>query len=171
MPPKNDMNQPLILTLQIDPSARDFYETLRQRYFPPERNIISAHLSLFHQLPDEERTFEVICERARSTKGFQLSVGVPRSIGRGVAVFFSSPALASMHDALCDAFRADLIPQDRQPFKPHVVIQNKVDPATARETLSQVSGTSFIEPYAIGLTLWRYLGGQWEHLSDFPMIV
>jgi 2'-5' RNA ligase superfamily len=161
--------QPLILTLQLDETAQLFYETLRRRHFPPERNVIPAHLSLFHQLPDESTTYDAIAKLARYTQGFRLTSGIPRSIGRGVAIFFDSPPLSSLHHALSKLFHADLIPQDRQPFRPHIVIQNKVDPAIARETLTQVLDSSFMQSVAVGLTLWRYLGGPWEHISDHPL--
>jgi hypothetical protein len=44
---------PLILTLTFDERAFAFFEERRRRYFPPERNFIPAHLTLFHALPGE----------------------------------------------------------------------------------------------------------------------
>jgi hypothetical protein len=75
-----------------------------------------------------------------------------------------------LHATLAAAFQAHLIPQDRQPFRPHIVVQNKVDPATARHTLAQLASAALPEPVGIGLTLWRYLNGPWEHLQDFPFL-
>jgi hypothetical protein len=89
-----------ILTVQIDALARAFYEDLRQRHFPPERNPIPTHLSLSHQLPDEERTSQVFHEVATATPAFQLTRGTPHFIGRGVTVFFTSLPLASPHITL-----------------------------------------------------------------------
>jgi 2'-5' RNA ligase len=164
------MPQPLILTLKIDEEAQAFYEGLRRRHFPPERNLIPAHLTLFHQLPDKESTYTTVRELAESTPILQLAHSTPRSIGRGVAIFFQSEQLASLHSALSRVFKDQLIPQDRQPFRPHIVIQNKVDPETASATLSELDLPSLIQPSGIGLTLWRYLGGPWKHLSDFPFM-
>jgi hypothetical protein len=162
------MSQRLILTLQLDPASQLFYEELRRRYFPPERNLIPAHLSLFHQLPDEKFTYQVLHKSAAAYVSFGLAEPAPRSIGRGVAIFYRSEVLAELHRALSTAFQPCLIPQDRQRFQAHIVIQNKVAPEIARETLSRIHADSLIEPRAIGLTLWRYLGGPWEHLCHFP---
>jgi hypothetical protein len=159
---------PLILTLQLDEPSERFYEDLRRHFFPPARNVIPAHLSLFHQLPEEERTHQALREAAGATSAFPLTHASLRSIGRGVAVFFQSDRLASLHARLSADFSAHLIPQDRQPFRPHIVVQNKVTPETARLTLAQLDPASLVEPHGIGLTLWRYLGGPWEHLSNFP---
>ncbi len=164
------MSQPLILTLRLDPLAQTFYENLRRRHFPPERNLIPAHLTLFHQLPDKESTYTTVRELAESTPVLQLAHSTPRSIGRGVAIFCQSEQLASLHSALSRVFKEQLIPQDRQPFRPHIVIQNKVHPETASATLSNLDLPSLIQPSGIGLTLWRYLGGPWKHLSDFPLM-
>jgi hypothetical protein len=161
------VSQPLIVTLHIDAVAQAFYEDLRCRHFPPARNLIPAHLTLFHHLPDEAHTHQTLSEAATSTLAFQLSNPTPRSIGRGVAIFFDSPPLNSLHSTLSTLFEADLIPQDRQRLRPHIVVQNKVTPETARQTLTQLPA-SLIEPRALGLTIWRYLGGPWEHLTDIP---
>ncbi|SNS99414.1 2'-5' RNA ligase superfamily protein [Granulicella rosea] len=162
------MSQPLLLTLQIDELAQSFYENLRVRYFPRERNHIPAHLSLFHQLPDEEFTYDAIRELAYATPAFRLTQCIPRSIGHGVAVFLESESLTVLHATLSKVFQASLIAQDRQPFRPHIVVQNKVEAEIARHTLSQLQVASLIEPKGVGLSLWRYLGGPWEHLVDYP---
>ncbi|RXH55617.1 hypothetical protein GRAN_2474 [Granulicella sibirica] len=73
-----------------------------------------------------------------------------------------------LHATLAAGFQQHLIPQDRQRFQPHIVVQNKVDAETARRTLPEVQAVSLVEPHAVGFTLWRYLGGPWERLSDYP---
>ena len=154
--------------MSIDQSAQAFYENLRQRYFPPERDLVPAHLSLFHQLPDDDHTVRALRKVSEATSAFPLTHPVAKSIGRGVAVFFESANLKQLHATLAAAFEADLIPQDRQRLRPHIVVQNKVDPELARATLPRIQAIPLIELQAIGLTLWRYLGGPWEHVADFP---
>ena len=44
---------PLILTLRFDGEAFARLDDLRRAHFPPERNQIPAHLTLFHALPGE----------------------------------------------------------------------------------------------------------------------
>jgi hypothetical protein len=79
--------QPLVLTALFDPPTRDWLERLRRSHFPPERNQVSAHLTLFHALPGSEsseihRELETEClARARFAAAF-LSW---RFTGHGVA--------------------------------------------------------------------------------------
>jgi 2'-5' RNA ligase len=162
------MTAPLILALQIDDAAQIFYEDLRRRFFPPERNVIPAHLTLFHKLPDEDRTYDAVRKAAQAVSAFRLTHPVLRSTGRGVAVFFEAEQLRVLHAELAAVFEAQLIPQDRQRFRPHIVVQNKVAPDVARGTLALLEGSSFVEPFAVGITIWRYLGGPWEHVLDVP---
>ena len=46
----NQLNRPLIVTAEL---GTDFgwLEDLRQRHFPPERNQLRAHLTMFHAIP------------------------------------------------------------------------------------------------------------------------
>lgn len=45
--------QPLVLTLKLDQTTFDLFNELRQQHFPPERNFLPAHVTLFHALPGE----------------------------------------------------------------------------------------------------------------------
>jgi 2'-5' RNA ligase len=162
------MTQPLILTLQLDQLTQAFYENLRRHYFPPHRNLIPAHVTLFHQLPDEPDTHRTLSELAENTALFDFTEPQARSIGRGVAVFLRAEAAIELHAALSARLDAHLIAQDRQRFQPHIVVQNKVDAETAQRTLQQLCDEVFPAPHALGLSLWRYLEGPWDHLRDFP---
>ena len=52
---------PLILTAQLPPDLHSWATRLRDEHFPPERNYLEAHVTLFHALPgqceDEARRF------------------------------------------------------------------------------------------------------------------
>jgi hypothetical protein len=48
------MSTSLILTLKLDQTTFERANTLRQQYFPPERNVVPAHVILFHQLPGDK---------------------------------------------------------------------------------------------------------------------
>jgi|SRR4051812_40380682 hypothetical protein len=39
-----------ILTAEMDPESFAWLDRLRQQHFPPERNLLSAHLTMFHRL-------------------------------------------------------------------------------------------------------------------------
>ena len=159
---------PLILTLALDPEAQSNFEALRQLHFPPERNQIPAHLTLFHQLPGSESTRASIESIAARHPVFDLEVAGLRSLGRGVAYTLASPALAQLHRELSTTFATELIPQDRQPFHPHIVIQNKTTPEAARALFTQLQRDfNPITIQALGLDLWLYLSGPWQHLATY----
>ena len=141
---------------------------MRQRWFPPELNRIPAHLTLFHTLPEAEETIQTLADVARTETVFDMRVAQVRSIGRGVAFFVESADASRLHRTLSNAFAQVLSAQDRQGFKPHVVAQIKVAPAVAKETLALVqAGFTPWTCQAVGVDLWRYMGGPWKLLQRF----
>lgn len=159
----------LIVTLQLDRVSQSRFDELRTQYFPPERNLIAAHLTLFHRLPEEPETELTLSRAARARTVFPLEITGVRSLGRGVAYQLRSSVLMSLHAELARAFAAGLIPQDRQRFDPHIVVQNKVEPQVARALLAELAA-DFRPGTALGsgLDVWRYLGGPWQHVFSFP---
>ena len=156
-----------VLTLALNPAAQECFEHLRRQWFPPALNRIPAHLTLFHTLPESAETTAALELVASTQPVFGMQVLPPRLIGRGVAYFLQSEE-AMLHGRLRRAFESELTAQDRQGFRPHVVVQNKVSGDQAKVTLTalgQVAVPDSIE--AVGLDLWRYLDGPWEHLRTF----
>ena len=162
---------PLILTLQFDEVSAQYFNNLRQEYFPPALNFLPAHVTLFHHLPGEElKAVTAALEQITSGHGsISLRASRLRFLGRGVAYSLESEQLSGLRSRLARQWFSWLTPQDRQPFKPHITVQNKVHPNEARGTLAIL--TAAFTPRLIsgvGLDLWRYLGGPWEHLRRFP---
>ncbi len=160
-----------VLTLHLDSVSQQLFNSLRERYFPPERNHIPAHLTLFHALPDaawaQARIEAVTCSRQH----FSLDVTGLRSLGKGVAYRLASSHLQTLHAELAEGFADHLIPQDRQRLQPHVVVQNKVAPEIARQLLAELQRT--FAPWSVmaeGLDLWHYLGGPWQHVRTFRFL-
>ncbi|MCZ4222588.1 2'-5' RNA ligase family protein [Pedobacter rhodius] len=158
---------PLILTLRIDEENQFFFNQQRLRYFPPSKNVLQAHLTLFHQLPDDFKTYDIL-ERLES-QVFNLSVTGLIHLGHGVGYRIESAELHALRAKLSGYFSTVLIPQDKQGFRPHITIQNKVSPAEASQLFQECSAAftpMLIE--AQGLDLWRYLNGPWEHIAFYP---
>lgn len=164
--PHHDGMQPLVVTLVLDEQAQQRFDALRAAHFPPERNHLAAHVTLFHALPGEmEGAVRAdLAELARRSP-FPLRVAGLRSLGRGVAYDLQSAQLTALRRRLADAWQPFLTAQDAQTHLPHVTVQNKVAPGQARALLEELRA-GFV-PYdvtACGLALWRYLGGPWEPL-------
>ena len=164
---------PLILTLAMEEEALARFNALRLRHFPPERNHIPAHLTLFHQLPGQY-CFAVrarVADMAALQRPFSLKVTAVAFMGRGVAYRLEKGLLADLRAEIGRPFRAQLGAQDLSGFTPHITVQNKVEPAEARALHGALSRD--FEPFPVrfvGLDLWRYQGGPWERLDHFPFV-
>lgn len=158
------MNAPLILSALFGPADFAWLDGLRRAHFPPERNVIAAHLTLFHHLPPSvaDEVERRVAEACRAAPPVAV-VSEPMNLGRGVALRVRSPALAAIRADLADAFAPMLTPQDGQGWRAHVTIQNKVSPETARALLSALRADWRERPLAItGLAGWWYRDGPWE---------
>jgi 2'-5' RNA ligase len=77
----------MILTLRMDESSQEHFDRLRDLHFPPERNHLRAHLTLFHKLPGDRET-EIsteLREICQDREPFTLAATGLRFLGRGVA--------------------------------------------------------------------------------------
>lgn len=161
---------PLIVTAAMDEGAFAWFQDLRQSHFPVHRNHVPAHLTLFHALPGqhEQAVIQALEDACRHRSAMNVQVRGPWSIGRGVAYRLSSPDLEATRANLASVFRPWLTRQDQAPFRPHITIQNKVEPTEAAQllTTSQLEFEPF-DIYVEGLLLWRYLGGPWEAIDRF----
>lgn len=155
----------VVVTLALDDASQAVYEALRRRWFPPARNLIPAHLTLFHQLPEDEATLQILRDHAEQHSRFWLVPAEMRSLGRGVACFLHSPESVDLHRDLRSALSAHVTPQDAQGFRPHIVVQNKADQDDVQQCLASLKEVPLPAPSeAVGLDVWRYLGGPWQHL-------
>ena len=162
---------PLILTLALDAASQAYFDGLRQQHFPPAINYLAAHLTLFHHLPGNQLAAvrAQLQAVAAGQRPLPLQVSGLRSLGRGVAFTLENAELPALHRQLQTAFAAHLTPQDQQTLQPHVTIQNKVDPAVARQLLAELQAD--FAPFGAlgtGLHLWAYRNGPWESLAELP---
>ena len=94
----------MILTPKMDEVPQERLDRLRRAHFPPERNFLRAHLTLFHHLPGERTqefaaTVEEVCRRQRPmilrAKGLLF-------MGRGVAYALDAPEFAALRKRLAE---------------------------------------------------------------------
>lgn len=163
---------PLILTLTLNEEASDFFTQQRTTYFPPERNYLQAHLTLFHHLPHVENDIiDALTEISKHQNDMDLQVTDLMSLGYGVAYKIKSQELLDLHQYLQTQWEPFLKAQDKQKLRPHITIQNKVTPEVARETEKELKET--FSPFQIkgtGFSLWEYLGGPWKLYHQFPFL-
>jgi hypothetical protein len=91
--------QPLILTARMQERDLEPFDLLRQNHFPPDRNFLRAHLTMFHRLPGEyrEQVVQHLIEIAASYTSITADVSGLRHLGAGVAFTIASPELHAIH--------------------------------------------------------------------------
>jgi 2'-5' RNA ligase len=162
--------RPLIVSARLDPASQTYFDQLRRQHFPLERNHLAAHLTMFHALPGDgiEEVNVVLTEAANRGPSPHAEVCGVRSLGNGVAFTICSPDLERLREEIASSFRNRLTRQDAQRWRPHITVQNKVTPDSARELLKVLTGA--FEPWTVsveGVDLWHYDGGPWELVQSF----
>ncbi|RDC63398.1 2'-5' RNA ligase family protein [Adhaeribacter pallidiroseus] len=159
---------PRILTLQIQEPAFTYFNDLRKQYFPAQLNYLDAHITLFHHLPATDVITRVLEQVAAQHAVFPVEVTGLLKLGRGVAFQLQSKELVQLQEYLQQQWQAWLIPQDRQKFRPHITVQNKVSPAEALLVYEKLRSTfQGFNITGLGLSLWEYLGGPWQKIKDY----
>ena len=159
---------PIIVTALFGHEDQAWFDRQRRAYFPPERNVLAAHCTMFHHLSPElgPELKQRLSGLTRGVSAPVARVGGLMNLGRGVAYRIESPELESVRAELADAFAPMLTPQDRAGWRPHVTIQNKVEPAAAKALLAELSAGFAPRSLKIaGLASWWYRGGPWESFS------
>ena len=165
----NELNRPLIVTAEL---GADFgwLEDLGQRHFPPERNQLRAHLTMFHAIPPSaEAELRRILQSFATEPQPQARIAGLMNLGGGVAFRIASDELDAIRAEIASRLHGLLTAQDAAGWSAHVTIQNKVPPRIARALIDALGTAYDRRPVRIsGLGLHRYLGGPWEILRLYP---
>ncbi|CAN5721087.1 2'-5' RNA ligase family protein [soil metagenome] len=162
------MNKPMVVTLQLEEKARQYFNEQRKAYFPAHLNYLEAHLTLFHALPPDEKIITQTLQALSSRGTIRLNITGLRNIGNGVAYTVASDELQIMHASMQRDFESFLIGKDRQKLWPHITVQNKVTAFKASKLLEQLI-VKFV-PFsimAIGISTFFYDGGPWIPVDDY----
>ncbi|MBW7970639.1 2'-5' RNA ligase family protein [Bradyrhizobium sp. BR 10289] len=155
------MERTFILTAELDTDGFAWLDGLRREHFPPERNLLPAHLTLFHRLSSAQT--ERLDDAAMPAAAIFILYERIRLLGSGVAVEITAPALAQLRTAVRHVMGGDFSKQDRQSWRPHVTVQNKVTAAAARQLHDRLSAGFKPRTGGVsGLLVWEYLGGPWR---------
>jgi hypothetical protein len=151
---------------------------IRNKYFPPERNTLRAHLTLFNALPEGKMTSSIVplLEEVAAENGpFKIRVKRPFKMGGGFAVNISPsdgpPPLQNLVGKLQGTWKEEgfLSDQDASKRRIHYTFMNKVtdkqkvDDAFNEFTESWTGDEGVVD----GLELWKYSRGKWYWTKKF----
>jgi len=161
---------PLLITAELPPDILAWADGLRRRHYPPERNRLRAHVTLFHALPpsaegEVRRLLADLADRppvpARTSGIFDL--------GSGTAYDVESPEMVALHGEIAERLHGLLTLQDDRKLRLHVTVQNKVDRAAARALQAELrAGFERREFRFRGFGLYAWEDGLWRPVGDYP---
>lgn len=156
---------PLIVTARLPADLQALADRLRTAHFPPERNFLQAHVTLFHALPgsllDEVRA--LLARLSSGTAPVPARLDGIMDLGGGTALRIHSPAMQDMRAEVAEHFHGMLTAQDRGNPRLHITVQNKVLRAEARALQAQLAAQVPARDFVFaGFALHHYRGGPWE---------
>lgn len=167
----NRVGRPFIVTVALPPDIQGWAEELRRQHYPPERNHLHAHVTMFHSFAPS--LFEELKDYLpKLTRNFAAPCGEVSGLldlGTGTAIALKSPQLLALREAMADHFHGSLTAQDLYEPRPHITIQNKVTKQEARalqaELAPSITPRSFSFP---ALELHLYRDGPWDLIKRCP---
>ncbi|KAI4195434.1 MAG: hypothetical protein LQ350_007198 [Teloschistes chrysophthalmus] len=154
-----------VLSLATDAAHHQAMTALRNKYFPPKLNKLSAHVALFRALPGSElpKIEESVQKLVRYYQPFPIIADDPFKLSHGIGVEVRAPPARTIYSTLKEQWNNFLSKQDLN-FKPHYTIQNKVDDEEmVRKAFEQVrSEFGGSTGTVTGLSLYLYDRGFWR---------
>ena len=162
---------PLIVTAELPPDLFSWANQLRQDHFPPERNYLKAHVTLFHALPPscESELRDCLKELLRDNPPVPARLVGVMKLGKGTALQLESERMIELWRQMADRFHGMLTPQDEHKPRLHVTVQNKVSIEEAKALQAELMPRVEPRDFAFtGLAYHYYRGGPWEAAGKFP---
>ena len=162
---------PFIVTAELPGDIFGWANGLRRAHFPPERNWLAAHVTLFHAFAPSLRE-----ELHRMLGGVASEFAPPRAsidglmpLGGGTALAITSPGMLTIREYIAEHFHGALTAQDSHRPRLHITIQNKVTGAEAKALQQALGPTIGERKFAFtGLGLHLYLGPHWQNVAHWP---
>ena len=158
-------SQPFIVTAELPGDIFAWANDLRRAHFPPERNHLAAHVTLFHAFAPSLR------EELRAMLGAVAAEYAPpkarleglMDLGKGTALAIRSPPMLAIREHIADHFHGTLTAQDSHAPRLHITVQNKVTPREAKALQTELGPSMAPRDFAFtGLGLHLYMNPHWE---------
>lgn len=163
--------EPFIVTAELPRDVFAWADGLRRAHFPPERNKLEAHVTLFHAMaPSLFDELKPLLKRLVAEHPPQPAriTGVI-AMGQATALGIESPGMTAIREDIAERFHGALTAQDKHPLRLHITIQNKVTIEVAKALQQELAPVIRQRDFAFtGLGLHIYRGGPWEAVGRWP---
>ncbi len=169
-PPSRVRGAPLLIIAQLPPDVLAWADGLRRAHYPPERNRLQAHVTLFHALPpsSEPEVRRLLGELAACSPPPARIEGL-MNLGGGTALAVRSAEMVALHGRIADRMHGVLTRQGSQGLRLHITIQNKVGAEIARALQTELSASLQPRDFRFaGFGLHAYEDGLWREIRGFP---
>ncbi|WP_298301782.1 2'-5' RNA ligase family protein [uncultured Erythrobacter sp.] len=159
------MARPFIVAATLPPDIQSWAEGLRRAHYPPERNHLHAHVTMFHSFAPSlfEELKDYLPMVAREFAAPDGAVTGVMDLGKGTAIALQSEPLLALRALIAEHFHGNLTAQDLYEPRPHITIQNKVTKSEARALQAKLAPTIELRRFAFpALELHLYQGGPWD---------
>jgi hypothetical protein len=159
---------PFIVTAELPPDLAAWADRLRRAHYPPERNHLHAHVTLFHSFAPSllEELKHLLPRVAAEYAPPKARLSGTMQLGTGTALAITSPGMLAIREHIAEHFHGSLTAQDNHQPRLHITIQNKVTPREAKALQAELEATLRPRDFAFrGLELHIYRGGPWEALG------
>lgn len=150
---------PLLITAELPADIFAWADGLRRTHYPPERNRLGAHVTLFHGLPPsaEGEVRRVLADLAGRPAPEARITGL-MDLGRGTALAVDSPEMVVLHAEMAERLHGLIQQKDARPLRLHITVQNKVSrkaASTLQAELAQDLPARHFRFRGFGLSHWR----------------
>lgn len=170
-PPSTPPPAPFIVTAELPPDIFAWADGLRRQHFPPDRNVLAAHVTLFHSFAPSlrEELLRVLGTYAALYAAPDAVVDGLMDLGTGTALAIRSEAMLAVRAHIADHFHGALTAQDAHSPRLHITIQNKVARPEARALQAELGARLSSRRFRFaGLGLHIYRVSHWEPLGRWP---
>jgi len=162
---------PLLITAELPLDILGWADGMRRKYYPPERNRLRAHVTLFHALPPsaEGEVRRLLADLAKANKPPEALVSGLMDLDTGTALALRSKAMGLLREDLARRFHGLLAWQDDRELRLHITIQNKVDRAAAKALQAELGPVLERRRFRFhGFGLYAWEDGLWNPIAEYP---
>ncbi len=161
---------PLLITTELPGDILAWADGLRRIHYPPERNRLRAHVTLFHALPPsaEAEIRRLLGDLARG-KAPDARISGIMNLGTGTAFDVDSTGMVDLHAIMADRLHGLLTMQDDRKLRLHITVQNKVEPAVAKALQAELGQSLERRAFRFrGFGLYAWEDGLWREIAQYP---